>query len=168
MGYDDAIPLVGGVTARLVVHEYQVYEVKTTIILKPGIQTPTQEAEAQQTAAPAQAIPEAVQEEAPAPVVVPEGVLFVENFNRRIRGAGQNGVVDYDSGLWNCLSDENIRCMADNPQVTINVTFVYQNVTYRFTIPAGTDFSGVLNDEEGIYGYLRLCELLNLPVTVVE
>lgn len=56
--------------------------------------------------------------------------------------------------------------MAERPDVTYVLKFEYKNKKYELTIPAGTDYSGILNDTavcDGLFGVAK-----KLGLTVVE
>lgn len=89
-----------------------------------------------------------------------------EKFNGFIQNVKANDTLTYDCKRWTCFYDYEIKKMAERPDVTYVLKFEYKNKKYELTIPAGTDYSGILNDTavcDGLFGVAK-----KLGLTVVE
>lgn len=100
--------------------------------------------------------------------VIPATETYVKTLYGEIREAPENGSIGYDAGRNHCLSDYVLKKLLERQDVTVTITFLYEEASYRFTIPAGTDLTALLEDEEYFYGYFTLCEKLGITVEVVE
>ena len=54
--------------------------------------------------------------------------------------------------------------MSERSDVSVTVSFEYQNAKYELTFPAGTDYTPVLKDEDMMYGYFGVAAKLGLSV----
>lgn len=52
------------------------------------------------------------------------------------------------------ISDYLIKKLQERNDVTTVINFEYQQVKYRMTIPAGKDYTKLLEDQDYFYGYL--------------
>lgn len=100
--------------------------------------------------------------------VIPATETYVKTLYGEIREAPENGSIGYDAGRNHCLSDYVLKKLLERQDVTVTITFLYEEASYRFTIPAGTDLTALLEDEEYFYGYFTLCEKLGITAEVVE
>lgn len=100
--------------------------------------------------------------------VIPATETYVKTLYGEIREAPENGSIGYDAGRNHCLSDYVLKKLLERQDVTVTITFLYEEASYRFTIPAGTDLTALLEDEEYFYGYFTLCEKLGITLEVVE
>ncbi len=96
---------------------------------------------------------------------VPAATVYIKGFYGAVKNASQDGTANVNCGKWTGISDYVIRKLVDRPDVTTKITFEYKNASYTFTIPAGTSFESLLNDNENYYGFFTFCELLGIPVT---
>lgn len=85
--------------------------------------------------------------------LIPACTAAVKGLCDSVKNAPQNGVVRLDTGRLYTLSDDIVRKLAERTDVTIEVTFEYQRKAYRMTIPAGVDYSALLAEKAGFYGY---------------
>lgn len=85
--------------------------------------------------------------------LIPACSAAVKGLCDSVKNAPQNGVVQLDTGRLYTLSDDIVRKLAERTDVTIEVTFEYQRKAYRMTIPAGVDYSALLAEKAGFYGY---------------
>lgn len=85
--------------------------------------------------------------------LIPACSAAVKGLCDSVKNAPQNGVVRLDTGRLYTLSDDIVRKLAERTDVTIEVTFEYQRKAYRMTIPAGVDYSALLAEKAGFYGY---------------
>ena len=95
---------------------------------------------------------------------IPASVATVRDFYGNIKEAPANGSVTYDSGKLYTISDYLLKKMAERNDVTVTVSFEYQNAKYELTFPAGTDYTPVLTDEDTMYGYFGVAAKLGLTV----
>ena len=95
-------------------------------------------------------------------------MFYVKEFNRLIIEAAQDATITYDAGRNHCISDYVLKQLAARPDVSAVVTFEHEKVKYQITIPAGIDWTSLLEDNEQIYGYKSLprfegVEIITLP-----
>lgn len=88
----------------------------------------------------------------------------VKDFYGNIKEAPENGSITYDSGKLYTISDYLLKKMSERSDVSVTVSFEYQNAKYELTFPAGTDYSTVLEDEDMMYGYFGVAARLGLTV----
>ncbi len=98
---------------------------------------------------------------------IPASEVYVKNLYGEIRLADQGATVTFDAKKNSCISDYIIGILAQRSDVTTTITFEYKNVKYQFTIPAGTDFTSLLNDDEKFYGFFGFCGKLGIPVNQI-
>lgn len=80
-------------------------------------------------------------------------VAIVKGLCDEIKNAPQNGTATLDSEWLYTISDYIIKKLAKRTDITMVITFEYQNRAYKMTIPAGADFTSLLADEDYFYGY---------------
>lgn len=85
--------------------------------------------------------------------VIPASQYIVKGLCDAVQKAPVNGTAAWDSGKLCTVSDYMIRKLAARPDVTSVIGFTYQGKNYKMIIPAGTDFTALLNDKESFYGY---------------
>ena len=85
--------------------------------------------------------------------VIPASQYLVKGLCDAVQKAPANGTAVWDSGKLCTVSDYMIRKLAARLDVTSVIRFTYQGKNYKMTIPAGTDFTALLNDKESFYGY---------------
>lgn len=95
---------------------------------------------------------------------IPASVAAVKDFYGNIKEAPENGSITYDSGKLYTISDYLLKKMSERSDVSVTVSFEYQNAKYELTFPAGTDYSTVLEDEDMMYGYFGVAARLGLTV----
>ena len=88
----------------------------------------------------------------------------MKDFYGNIKEAPENGSITYDSGKLYTISDYLLKKMSERSDVSVTVSFEYQNAKYELTFPAGTDYSTVLEDEDMMYGYFGVAARLGLTV----
>jgi len=98
---------------------------------------------------------------------IPASEAYVKKLYGEIRLAAQGATVTFDAKKNSCISDYIIGILAQRSDVTTTITFEYKNVKYQFTIPAGTDFASLLNDDEKFYGFFGFCGKLGIPVNQI-
>ncbi len=86
--------------------------------------------------------------------VIPASQVFVKGLYGQIKNAAENGTVSFDSGKLYTISDYLIKKLQERNDVTTVINFEYQQVKYRMTIPAGKDYTRLLEDQDYFYGYL--------------
>ena len=86
--------------------------------------------------------------------VIPASQVFVKGLYGQIKNAAENGTVSFDSGKLYTMSDYLIKKLQERNDVTTVINFEYQQVKYRMTIPAGKDYTKLLEDQDYFYGYL--------------
>ena len=95
---------------------------------------------------------------------IPASVAAVKDFYGSIKEAPENGSITYDSGKLYTISDYLLKKMSERSDVSVTVSFEYQNAKYELTFPAGTDYTPVLQDEDMMYGYFGVAAKLGLSV----
>ncbi len=96
---------------------------------------------------------------------IPAATVYIKGLYGAVKNASPDAAVNYNAGKWTGISDYVIKKLAERPDVTTQITFEHKNASYSFTIPAGTSFESLLNDNENYYGFFTYCELLGIPVT---
>ena len=95
---------------------------------------------------------------------IPASVAAVKDFYGNIKEAPENGSITYDSGKLYTISDYLLKKMSERSDVSVTVSFEYQNAKYELTFPSGTDYSSVMKDEDTMYGYFGVAARLGLTV----
>ena len=85
--------------------------------------------------------------------VVPASQAYVNELYQNLSQALAEGEVSFDSGRIYTISDYLIRKLQERADVTTTITFEYNQDKYRMMIPAGVDYSELLEDEDYFYGY---------------
>lgn len=92
---------------------------------------------------------------------IPASVAAVKDFYGNIKEAPENGSITYDSGKLYTISDYLLKKMSERSDVSVTVSFEYQNAKYELIFPAGTDYTPVLKDEDMMYGYFGVASKLD-------
>lgn len=87
-------------------------------------------------------------------------MTLVEGLYGAVKDAPQNGTATFDTGSMFTMTDYVLRKLAERSDVTTVVTFKYQSQAYRMTIPAGTDYTGLLTDSDYFYGYFYFASVV--------
>ena len=103
-----------------------------------------------------------------AQLTIPASQVVVNGFYQTIRGAASDGRITYDTKDYYTLSDKMIACLAERTDVTVEITFSYQKTPYRMTIPAGSDYSALLADEDMFYGYFYFANQIGAQIEPVS
>ena len=85
--------------------------------------------------------------------IIPSSQAFVQEFHDKIRDAAANSEISFDSGTYSTISDYLIKMFQERNDVSAVINFEYDHQNYRMTIPAGADYTNLINDESYFYGY---------------
>ena len=85
--------------------------------------------------------------------VIPSSQVYVKELYGKLKDAAENGTVTFDSGKLYTISDYIIKKLQDRNDVTTVIDFEYNQAKYRMTIPAGVDYTKLLEDQDYFYGY---------------
>ena len=103
-----------------------------------------------------------------AQITIPASQVVVKGFYQTIRDAAPNSRITYDTKDLYTLSDKMVACLAERTDVTVEITFMYQKTPYRMTIPAGSDYSALLADEDMFYGYFYFANQIGAQIEPVS
>lgn len=103
-----------------------------------------------------------------AQAVIPASQMLVKGFCKAVREAAPNSRVAYDMKNLCTMSDKMIACLAERSDATVEITFIYQKTPYRMTIPAGSDYSALLADEDMFYGYFYFADQIGAQIEPVS
>lgn len=101
-------------------------------------------------------------------VIMPAGQAVVKGFCKAVREAAADGSVSYDTKGFCTMSDKMVACLAERTDVTVELTFIYQKTPYRMIIPAGSDYSALLADEDMFYGYFYFADQIGAQIEPVS
>lgn len=96
--------------------------------------------------------------------VIPASQAYVNELCRNLAMAMENGSVTFDSGRIYTISDYIIKRLQDRADVTTTITFEYDHSKYRMIIPAGVDYTELLEDDEYFYGYFYFAKKVGARV----
>lgn len=96
--------------------------------------------------------------------VVPASQAYVNELYQNLSQALAEGEVSFDSGRIYTISDYLIRKLQERADVTTTITFEYNQDKYRMMIPAGVDYSVLLEDEDYFYGYFYFAKKVGARV----
>ena len=96
--------------------------------------------------------------------VIPASQVYVNELCQMLAAAMENGSVTFDSGRIYTISDYIIRRLQDRADVTTTITFEYDHSQYRMIIPAGVDYTELLEDDECFYGYFYFAKEVGAKV----
>ena len=60
-----------------------------------------------------------------------------------------------------------IRKLQERADVTTTITFEYNRTKYRMIIPAGVDYTEMLEDEDYFYGYFYFAQKVGAKVDIL-
>lgn len=95
---------------------------------------------------------------------VPASQAYVNELYQNLSKALAEGEVSFDSGRIYTVSDYLIRKLQERADVTTTITFEYNQDKYRMIIPAGVDYSELLEDEDYFYGYFYFAKKVGARV----
>ena len=96
--------------------------------------------------------------------VVPASQAYVNELYQNLSQALAEGEVSFDSGRIYTISDYLIRKLQERADVTMTITFEYNQDKYRMMIPAGVDYSELMEDEDYFYGYFYFAKKVGARV----
>lgn len=96
--------------------------------------------------------------------VVPASQAYVNELYQNLSQALAEGEVSFDSGRIYTISDYLIRKLQERADVTTTITFEYNQDKYRMMIPAGVNYSELLEDEDYFYGYFYFAKKVGARV----
>ncbi len=96
--------------------------------------------------------------------VVPASQAYVNELYQNLSQAFAEGEVSFDSGRIYTISDYLIRKLQERADVTTTITFEYNQDKYRMMIPAGVDYSELMEDEDYFYGYFYFAKKVGARV----
>lgn len=96
--------------------------------------------------------------------VVPASRAYVNELCQNLAAAMGNGSVTFDSGRIYTISDYIIKRLRDRADVTTTITFEYNHSQYRMIIPAGVDYTELLEDQDYFYGYFYFAKKVGAKV----
>ena len=96
--------------------------------------------------------------------VVPASQAYVNELYQNLSQALAEGEVSFDSGRIYTISDYLIRKLQERADVTTTITFEYNQDKYRMLIPAGVDYSELLEDVDYFYGYFYFAKKVGARV----
>lgn len=96
--------------------------------------------------------------------VVPASQAYVNELYQNLSQALAEGEVSFDSGRIYTISDYLIRKLQERADVTTTITFEYNQDKYRMMIPAGVDYSELMEDEDYFYGYFYFAKKVGARV----
>ena len=103
-----------------------------------------------------------------AQITIPASQVVVKGFYQTIRDAAPNSRITCDTKDLYTLSDKMVACLSERTDVTVEITFIYQKTPYRMTIPAGSDYSALLADEDMFYGYFYFADQIGAQIEPVS
>jgi uncharacterized protein YjdB len=96
--------------------------------------------------------------------IIPASQAYVNELYQNLGKASENGEVSFDSGRIYTISDYLIKKLQDRPDVVTTITFEYDHKKYQMIIPAGADYTELLEDEEYFYGYFYFAKKVGAKV----
>ena len=96
--------------------------------------------------------------------VIQASQAYVNGLCQNLAMALENGSVTFDSGRIYTISDYIIKRLQDRADVTTTITFEYDHSKYRMIIPAGVDYTELLEDDEYFYGYFYFAKKVGARV----
>lgn len=103
-----------------------------------------------------------------AQITIPASQVVVKGFCQTIRDAAPNSRITCDTKDFYTLSDKMVACLSERTDVTVEINFIYQKTPYRMTIPAGSDYSVLLADEDMFYGYFYFANQIGAQIESVS
>lgn len=96
--------------------------------------------------------------------VIPASQALVNGLFDTLKSTSQNGTVKFDTGRLYTMSDYLVKKLAERSDVTVEITFEYEKKPYKMVIPAGVDYSALLDDEENFYGYFYFAKAVGARI----
>lgn len=96
--------------------------------------------------------------------VIPATQAYVNELMDSIDHAPANGKNVLDTGRFYTMSDTIVKKLAERSDVTVEITFEYDRKHYKMIIPAGADYSALLDDEENFYGYFYFAKVVGARI----
>lgn len=103
-----------------------------------------------------------------AQAVIPASQMLVKGFCKAVREATPDSRITYDTKDLATMSDKMVACLSERTDITVELTFNYQKTPYRMTIPAGSDYSALLADEDMFYGYFYFADQIGAQIEPVS
>lgn len=88
--------------------------------------------------------------------IIPAASYQTARLYEAIGKAQESETVTYDLGNFHTITDTLLTTLQNRSDVTLVLTFTYQNRCYETTFPKGTDYTELLEDEDFFYGLLGL------------
>lgn len=102
---------------------------------------------------------------------IPATAYLTRELYDQIGVVGENGTVTYEFEDFHTISDRLLTTLQERKDVTLVITFTYQNRQYQTTFPAGSDYTELFEDEEMFYGLLGIsgrCGIVTVEVPTGE
>lgn len=102
---------------------------------------------------------------------IPATAYLTKELYDQIVVVGENGTVTYEFEDFHTISDRLLTTLQERKDVTLVITFTYQNRQYQTTFPAGSDYTELFEDEEMFYGLLGIsgrCGIVTVEVPTEE
>ena len=96
--------------------------------------------------------------------VIPATQAAVSGMMDAVQNAPAGGNISFDSGRFYTMSDKIIKKLAERSDVVTEITFEYQGIAYKMTVPAGIDYTAILADDECFYGYFYFAQLIGATI----
>ena len=96
--------------------------------------------------------------------VIPASQAYVNELYQNLGKASENGEVSFDSGRIYTISDYLLKKLQERSDVTTTITFEYNRKKYRMIIPAGVDYTELLEDEDYFYGYFYFAKKVGAKI----
>lgn len=103
-----------------------------------------------------------------AQITIPASQVVVKGFYQTIRDAAPNSRITCDTKDLCTMSDKMVASLSERTDITVEITFIYQKTPYRMTIPAGSDYSALLADEDMFYGYFYFADQIGAQIEPVS
>lgn len=101
-------------------------------------------------------------------LTIPASQVAVKGFYKAIREAASDSQITYDMKDLCTMSDKMVASLSERTDITVEITFIYQKTPYRMTIPAGSDYSALLADEDMFYGYFYFADQIGAQIEPVS
>lgn len=88
--------------------------------------------------------------------IIPAASYQTARLYEAVGKAREAETVTYDLGNFHTIADTLLTTLQNRSDVTLVLTFTYQNRCYETTFPKGTDYTELLEDEDFFYGLLGL------------
>lgn len=88
--------------------------------------------------------------------IIPAASYQTARLYEAVGKAREDETVTYDLGNFHTIADTLLTTLQKRSDVTLVLTFTYQNRCYETTFPKGADYTELLEDEDFFYGLLGL------------